>query len=82
MIKGTKVSLPICDGELIKFDYIQFASTLLPRVNPDLTCTKEIVDEAWIMTIERSPAFKGVPIRVKKIALAKVSLESHGRSRR
>jgi len=61
------------DGFLYKLDYGHFASVLLPRVNPGLTCTRNIVDGAWAATIEQAPVFKKAPKWVKENALAKVS---------
>ena len=70
-IDGTGVSLPNCDLE--RLDYMRFAMTTLPEVNPDLECTREIVDGAWIETIE-SQKFRSAPRKVKDAALAQVSV--------
>ena len=68
---GTNVSLPNCD--LHHLEYVRFATTTLPQVNPDLECTRKIVDDAWTATIE-SQKFAGTPKKVKEAALAQVSL--------
>jgi len=71
IIDGANVSLPNCD--LGRLDYVKFAMTTLPAVNPNLECTREIVDGAWIATIE-SQKFGSTPKKVKDAALAQVSV--------
>ncbi|KAI9873554.1 MAG: hypothetical protein M1830_000289 [Pleopsidium flavum] len=68
-INGTNIALPICQRFVYKMDYVRFASALLPRVNPGLTCTRSIVDDAWAATIEQTPGFRKAP-KVKEKALA------------
>jgi len=70
-INGTNISLPNCDLE--RLDYVKFATTTLPEVNPNIECTREIVDGAWVATIE-SQKFRPTPRKVKDAALAQVSL--------
>lgn len=73
MINGTKVALPAYDRSLWEMDYVQFASVLLPRVNPGLDITRDIADHAWAATIARAPAFKNARRRQQEAVLAEVS---------
>lgn len=70
-INGTDVSLPNCALEHL--EYVKFATTTLPQVNPTLECTRDIVDGAWTATIE-SQKFVNAPRKVKEAALAQVSI--------
>lgn len=70
-IDGRFVSLPNCDRRHL--EYVRFATITLPQVNPNLECTREIVDGAWIATIE-SQKFNRTPRKVKDAALAQVSV--------
>lgn len=70
-IDGRYVSLPNWDLEHL--EYVRFATTTLLQVNPNLECTREVVDGAWIATIE-SQKFKRTPRKVKDAALAQVSV--------
>ena len=71
-INRTTISLPNCDLEHL--EYVKFATSTLPQVNPNLDWTRELVDGAWAATIE-SQKFNATPKKVKEAALAQVSVK-------